>query len=107
VIKKKQGGYKACGDYSHQTNDAIVAGTRFLLVDLLVDGVGGFGLLLMQEGAQPGESLVANDENGGNSSLSMGDETSLLNLLDFRVVDLEDMVFALTRKSSKKIVTCY
>ncbi|KAI6757635.1 hypothetical protein HG531_003460 [Fusarium graminearum] len=75
---------------------------RCLLVDLLIDGVGSVCLLLVQERAQPRESLVADDENGGNGSLSMGDETSLLNLLDFRVVDLEDMVLALKALLERK-----
>lgn len=58
-------------------------------------GAGGLGLLLVQERAQPRESLVANDEDGGNGSLSVGDETSLLDLLHLRVVDIKDMVLAL------------
>jgi len=68
---------------------------RRLLVNLLVDGGGGLGLLLMQERAQPRESLVANDEDGGNGSFSVRDEASLLDLLDLRVVDLEDVVLTL------------
>lgn len=91
-----------CSDCGHQTNDAIVMTARCLLVDLLIDGVGSVCLLLVQERAQPRESLVADDENGGNGSLSMGDETSLLNLLDFRVVDLEDMVLALKALLERK-----
>lgn len=89
-------------DYSHQTNDAIVVWARCLLVNLLVDGIGGVSLLLVQERAQPRESFVANDENGGDGGLSMGDQTSLLNLLDLRVVDLEDVVLALKTLLERK-----
>jgi hypothetical protein len=49
----------------------------------------------VQERAQPREGLVANDEDGGNGSLSVGDETSLLDLLNLRVVDIKNMVLAL------------
>jgi hypothetical protein len=49
----------------------------------------------VQERAQPREGLVANDEDGGNGSLSVGDETSLLDLLNLRIVDIKDMVLAL------------
>lgn len=68
---------------------------RRLLVDLLVDGGGGLSFLLVQERAQPRERLVANDEDGGNGSFSVRDEASLLDLLDLRVVDLEDVVLTL------------
>jgi hypothetical protein len=96
VIKMKQGGYKCeCDDHGHQAHVVVVAESRCLLVDLLVNGVGSIGLLLVQKRAQPRERLVANDENGGNGSLSVGDETSLLDLLDLGVVHLEDVVLAL------------
>ena len=92
----KQGGYKCeCDDHSHQAHVVVAAESRCLLVDLLVDGVGGISLLLVQKRAQPRECLVANDENGGNGSLSVGNETSLLDLLDLGVVHLEDVVLAL------------
>lgn len=80
----------------------MIAEFRCLLVDLLVDGVGGISLLLVQEGAQPRECLVANDKNGGNGSLSMGDEASLLDLLDLGIVDLENMVLALKTLLERK-----
>jgi hypothetical protein len=60
-----------------------------------VRGAGGLGLLLVQERAQPREGLVANDEDGGNGSLSVGNETSLLDLLNLGVVDIKDVVLAL------------
>jgi hypothetical protein len=67
----------------------------FLLVDLLIGHVGSLGLLLVQEGADPRQRLVANDKDGGSSSLSVGDEACLLVLFDFRVIDLEDVILAL------------
>jgi hypothetical protein len=66
-----------------------------LLVELLIDSVGGLGFLLVQEGANPREGLVANDKDCGNSSLYVGDEACLLVLLKFRVVDLEDVILTL------------
>lgn len=49
----------------------------------------------MKEAAEPGQSLVANDEDGGNGSLAMGDESSLLVLLVLGAVNLEDVILAL------------
>jgi hypothetical protein len=65
-----------------------------LLVDLLIDSVGGLGFLPVQEGADPREGFIANDNDSGNSSLSVGDEACLLVLFEFRVVDLEDVILA-------------
>ena len=67
----------------------------FLLVDLFIDRVGSLGLLLVQEGADSREGLVANDKDGGSCSLSVGDKACLLVLLSFRAVDLEDVILAL------------
>lgn len=83
--KREKGGYKR----------DQAAGRRFLLVNLFVDSVGCLGLLLVQEGADPRESLVANDERSDNGGLSVGDEARLLVLLVFRAVHLKDVVPAL------------
>lgn len=80
--KGKKGGYKR----------DQAAGDRFLLVDLFVDSVGCLGLLLVQEGADPRERLVANDERSDNGGLSVSDEARLLVLLVFRAVHLKDVV---------------
>jgi len=80
--KGKKGGYKR----------DQAAGDRFLLVDLFVDSVGCLGLLLVQEGADPRERLVTNDERSDNGGLSVSDEARLLVLLVFRAVHLKDVV---------------
>lgn len=80
--KREKGGYKR----------DQAAGDRFLLVDLFVDSVGCLGLLLVQEGADPRESLVANDKRSDDGGLSVGDEAWLLVLLVFRAVHLKDVI---------------
>jgi hypothetical protein len=49
----------------------------------------------MEETTKPGQSLVANDKDGGNGSLSVRNNASLLVLLVLGAVDVEDVVFAL------------
>lgn len=65
------------------------------LVDLVVDGLTSLGLLGMEEAAKPRQSLVADDENGGDGGLSVGDESCLLVLLVLAGIHLEDVLLAL------------
>lgn len=68
---------------------------KHLLVDLLLGNLGGLSLLGGQEGADPAQGLVANDEGSGNSSLALTNKASLLLLLGLSAVDLEDVVATL------------
>lgn len=69
--------------------------TKHLLVDLLLGNLGGLSLLGGQEGTDPAQGLVANDEGSGDSSLALTNKAGLLLLLGFGAVDLEDVVTAL------------
>lgn len=66
-----------------------------LLLDLVVDGLGGVGLLGGEQPAEPAQRLVADDEGGGDGGLAVGDDAALLRLLDLGGVDFEDVVAAL------------
>jgi len=74
--------------------ETIMVSVR-LLVDLLLNGLGSLCLLGLEERAQPRESLVADDQNGGHGRLSMGVDGGLLLLGELAAVDLNDVVAAL------------
>lgn len=86
--------YKNAFRSINQGVDAAVV-RKHLLVNLLLGNLGGLSLLGGQEGADPAQSLVADDEGSGNSSLALTNKASLLLLLGLGTVDLEDVVAAL------------
>lgn len=63
-----------------------------LLIKILVDGIGCLGLLRVQKATEPREGLIADTENGGNRSLSVGDKAYLLVLLILGVINHKNVI---------------
>jgi hypothetical protein len=66
-----------------------------LLVDLVANGLRSLCLLGAEESAEPAESLVADNQNGDDSSLAVSDKAGLLVLLVLGRVDVQDVITAL------------
>ena len=94
MVTVENKGYIISGKVWHGGRLEVDQAVR-LLVDLLVDSLGSLGFLLGDEATDPRQRLVADDKSSEQGSLSMGNDTLLLSLLDLGVVDLEDVVAAL------------
>lgn len=75
--------------------DSLVIQRAGLLVDLVVDDLGSLGLLGRDEGADPGQGLVTDDNGRDDGSLAVANVAALLIILDLGRVDVEDVVAAL------------
>ena len=66
-----------------------------MAVNFVAGSLAGLGLLGVEDGAEPGQGLVADDERGDDGSLAVGDQAGLLILLVLAGKDVEDVVAAL------------